>query len=642
MSTPPDIDLYAVLGVSKDATTAEIRAAHRKRVLKCHPDKVQDESQRAAAQDEFQKVQQAYELLSDDTRRARYDQQAVQKAKLEQLKREVREHRRTESAYATPRGSGSAQEFRHGHKVEEREPMSSFFDEDIPFTEEPRPMGRKYQEYGTRPMPRSASKTRAPSKSRAPSKTRSQDKTRTPLTSDRAAREAREAKAAQEDRARRRDQERQRQTSEKYNSFSAANDHSNDDVSDDSSGSYYVRLKMPRRARESRESRRPSEPSHRRERAYEEDDYPDRYANNKHDSWHTQAKKHIERTKYEGERPRNSRSPRRSSPKRTPKQPSPQRTRGYEATEPEAAASRHPARSSRSTRDRSSSRNNSYEHLDSSRNNESKPPKMPSPSTRGSDFKSPKMPSSSTIRSTQDQSSSRSNSYEHLDSRSNEKPPKLSTASTRTEEFKPKMPSAATSPAYKTSSMRPSFFTRSATHTGFQRSKSSREGSILDNMVHEAGQVRSKKYDPYDSGYSSPRTPEMPGNKSPKATARYTYDEPRIIIEPKSKYRSSSPEKDRDRDREGPSRTTPKRSSTLHHESVSSTRPKIQSVRPLRKYGEVQYSPHVRPEDITYHGRVEDVKYTHIRPNDATVSAGRSSHSRHPPPIGPRRQSAYT
>jgi hypothetical protein len=35
---------------AKEATIPEIRAAHRKRVLKCHPDKIQDESQRIAAQ----------------------------------------------------------------------------------------------------------------------------------------------------------------------------------------------------------------------------------------------------------------------------------------------------------------------------------------------------------------------------------------------------------------------------------------------------------------------------------------------------------------------------------------------------------------------------------------------------------------
>lgn len=80
---PPDP--YKILGVSKDANLPAIRSAHRKLVLKCHPDKVQDEALKAAKQDEFQKVQQAYELLSDDNRRSQYDAQV----KLFELRKEM-------------------------------------------------------------------------------------------------------------------------------------------------------------------------------------------------------------------------------------------------------------------------------------------------------------------------------------------------------------------------------------------------------------------------------------------------------------------------------------------------------------------------------------------------------------------------
>ncbi|KAK8859195.1 DnaJ protein ERDJ3A [Apiospora arundinis] len=72
MFTLPD-DPYVRLGVSKDAQVPEIRSAHRKLVLKCHPDKVSDPEQKAKSQEVFQKVQRAYEMLSDSKERQKYD-----------------------------------------------------------------------------------------------------------------------------------------------------------------------------------------------------------------------------------------------------------------------------------------------------------------------------------------------------------------------------------------------------------------------------------------------------------------------------------------------------------------------------------------------------------------------------------------
>ncbi|EGS17507.1 uncharacterized protein CTHT_0068360 [Thermochaetoides thermophila DSM 1495] len=69
---PPDP--WKALGVDRNADKAEIRAAYKKLVLKCHPDKVQDPALKAQKQDEFQRVQQAYELLNDDAEKAKYEQ----------------------------------------------------------------------------------------------------------------------------------------------------------------------------------------------------------------------------------------------------------------------------------------------------------------------------------------------------------------------------------------------------------------------------------------------------------------------------------------------------------------------------------------------------------------------------------------
>ncbi|KAG7144792.1 DnaJ subfamily C member 16 like protein [Verticillium longisporum] len=79
---------YKVLGVSKDAQLSEIRTAYRKLVLKCHPDKVQDPALKAAKQDEFQRVQQAYELLGSEEERSKYDDQ-IKLMELQQKRRNV-------------------------------------------------------------------------------------------------------------------------------------------------------------------------------------------------------------------------------------------------------------------------------------------------------------------------------------------------------------------------------------------------------------------------------------------------------------------------------------------------------------------------------------------------------------------------
>lgn len=84
MSSEPLPDHYKALGIDKNADAATIKKTYRKLVLTCHPDKVTDEALKAQKQDEFHKIQQAYETLSDETRRATYEAEL----KLQQLRRE--------------------------------------------------------------------------------------------------------------------------------------------------------------------------------------------------------------------------------------------------------------------------------------------------------------------------------------------------------------------------------------------------------------------------------------------------------------------------------------------------------------------------------------------------------------------------
>ncbi|MDW7650672.1 MAG: J domain-containing protein [Bacillota bacterium] len=65
-------DYYDVLGVSRDATEKEIKAAYRKLARKLHPD-VHAEGEKAAAEEKFKQLNEAYEVLSDPEKRAKYD-----------------------------------------------------------------------------------------------------------------------------------------------------------------------------------------------------------------------------------------------------------------------------------------------------------------------------------------------------------------------------------------------------------------------------------------------------------------------------------------------------------------------------------------------------------------------------------------
>ena len=63
-------DYYEVLGLSKGASKEEIKRAYKKLSKKYHP----DINKEADAEDKFKEIAEAYEVLSDDQKKAQYDQ----------------------------------------------------------------------------------------------------------------------------------------------------------------------------------------------------------------------------------------------------------------------------------------------------------------------------------------------------------------------------------------------------------------------------------------------------------------------------------------------------------------------------------------------------------------------------------------
>src|SRR3989344_2822908 len=67
-------DYYELLGIKKGASADEIKRAYRKKAHQFHPDKATSVKEKADMEAKFKKVNEAYQVLSDPDKKARYDQ----------------------------------------------------------------------------------------------------------------------------------------------------------------------------------------------------------------------------------------------------------------------------------------------------------------------------------------------------------------------------------------------------------------------------------------------------------------------------------------------------------------------------------------------------------------------------------------
>lgn len=63
------IDYYKVLGIGRGASQGEVTKAYRKLARKCHPDVNKD----PGAEEQFKRVNEAYQVLGDPEKRRKYD-----------------------------------------------------------------------------------------------------------------------------------------------------------------------------------------------------------------------------------------------------------------------------------------------------------------------------------------------------------------------------------------------------------------------------------------------------------------------------------------------------------------------------------------------------------------------------------------
>lgn len=115
------ITLYDVLGVGSDASEDQIRAAFRQLTIEHHPDRFTDPAQRASAEERFQKITEAFNVLSRPDARSKYDKELSVGSSAKTMDR---------GEIARRLAAKGAQAYRNGQIVEAIEALEQAVDHD--------------------------------------------------------------------------------------------------------------------------------------------------------------------------------------------------------------------------------------------------------------------------------------------------------------------------------------------------------------------------------------------------------------------------------------------------------------------------------------------------------------------------------
>ncbi len=133
MAIPLPPDPYKALGVEPTAPEGDIRKIYLKLVLKCHPDKIQDPTLKAQKVDEFHKIQEAWDLLSDKAKRADYDEKVKINARAKTTRSGMRGSVSTDREYREQRPPPSRGYFNFEYEIRTAEPRSAKFRKEAEF-----------------------------------------------------------------------------------------------------------------------------------------------------------------------------------------------------------------------------------------------------------------------------------------------------------------------------------------------------------------------------------------------------------------------------------------------------------------------------------------------------------------------------